>query len=57
MDDTIIGTHRKEELQALFQHLNSIHPNSKFMTEAEKNNTLPFLGVLVGRRPEVHWDT
>jgi hypothetical protein len=53
VDDTfVVWTHGQEELHRFLQHLNTIHSNIKFTMEVEKNNTLPFLDVLVTRRPD-----
>jgi hypothetical protein len=42
----------EEELHEFLDHLNNIHPNIKFTMEVEKNPSLPFLDVLVSRRPD-----
>jgi hypothetical protein len=53
VDDTfVVWTHGKEELRCFLQQLNSMHPNMKFTMEVEHNITLPFLDVLVSRRPD-----
>jgi hypothetical protein len=53
MDDTfVVWPHREEELCKFLDHLNSIHHNIKFTMEVEKNQSLPFLDVLVSRRPD-----
>jgi hypothetical protein len=53
VDDTfVVCPHGEEELHNFLIHLNNIHPNIKFMMEVEKNQSLPFLDVLVSRRPD-----
>jgi hypothetical protein len=53
VDDTfIVWPHGKNELHGFLQHLNNIHPNIKFTMAVEKNGSLPFLDVLVSRRPD-----
>ena len=32
-----------------FQHINSLHPKTKFTMETEQNSQLPFLGTLIQR--------
>jgi hypothetical protein len=53
VDDTfVVWPHGKTELHGFLQHLNNIHLNIKFTMEVEQNGCLPFLDVLVGRRPD-----
>jgi hypothetical protein len=53
VDDTfVVWPHGKEELQEFLKHLNNIHPNIKFTMEVEENRCLPFLNVLISRRPD-----
>jgi hypothetical protein len=53
MNDTfVVWPHGEEELHEFLDHLNSIHHNIKFTMEVEKNWSLPFLDVLVSRRPD-----
>jgi hypothetical protein len=53
VDDTfVVWPHGKDELQEFLRHLNSIHPNFTFTMEVEQNKVLPFLDVLVSRRPD-----
>jgi hypothetical protein len=53
VDDTfVIWPHGEEELRKFLDHLNSIHHNIKFTMEVEKKLSLPFLYVLVSRRPD-----
>jgi hypothetical protein len=53
VDDTFaVWPHGKDELQELLKHLNSIHPNITFTMKVEQNKVLPFLDVLVSRRPD-----
>jgi hypothetical protein len=51
-DMFVMWPHGKTELRGFLQHLNNIHPNIKFTMEVEQNGCLPFLDVLVGRRPD-----
>ncbi|XP_062837651.1 uncharacterized protein LOC134299269 [Anolis carolinensis] len=52
VDDTFtIWSHGEEELSKFLDHLNSIHPNIQFTMEKEKEGKLPFLDVLVIRKP------
>jgi DNA-binding transcriptional MerR regulator len=53
MDDTfVVWPHGEEEIREFLDHLNSIHHNIKFKMEVEQNWSLPFLEVLVSRRPD-----
>jgi hypothetical protein len=53
VDDTfVVWPHGKDELQEFLKHLNNIHPNIKFTIGMEQNKTLPFLDVMVSRRPD-----
>jgi hypothetical protein len=53
MDDTfVVWPHGEEELHDFLNHLNNIRPNIKFLMEVEQNQSLPFLDVLVSRRPD-----
>jgi hypothetical protein len=53
VDDTfVVWRHGKEELHDFLNHLNNIHPNIKFTMEVEQSQLLPFLDVLVSRRPD-----
>jgi hypothetical protein len=53
MDNTfVVWCHREEDLHDFLSHLNNIHPNIKFMMDVEQNQSLPFLNVLVSRRPD-----
>ncbi|XP_074026234.1 uncharacterized protein [Leptinotarsa decemlineata] len=48
VDDVfVICPHRSEDLHALLNHINSLHPDLKFTIEFEYNNSLPFLDVLI----------
>ena len=52
VDDTFVAwSHELEELDAFLSHLNSRHPNIQFTMENEKDGALPFLDVLVTRKP------
>jgi hypothetical protein len=50
-DRFTVWPHEKDELQEFLKHLNNIPPNIKFTKEVEQNKTLPFMDVLVSRRP------
>nr|XP_060615668.1 uncharacterized protein LOC132765391 [Anolis sagrei ordinatus] len=53
VDDTFtIWSHGEEELNRFLDHLNSIHPNIQFTMEKENEGRLPFLDVLVIRKPD-----
>nr|XP_060617816.1 uncharacterized protein LOC132767173 [Anolis sagrei ordinatus] len=53
VDDTFtIWSHGEEELSRFLDHLNSIHPNIQFTMEKENEGRLPFLDVLVIRKPD-----
>jgi hypothetical protein len=53
VDDTfVVWPHVKNELHGFLRHLNNIHPNMKFTMEVEQNGSLPFLDVLMSRRPD-----
>jgi hypothetical protein len=51
VDDTFMAwTHGPARLQQFFDHINSVKPTIKFTMEAQTNNTLPFLDVMVMKR-------
>jgi hypothetical protein len=52
VDDTFVVWPHGKELYDFLQHLNNIHPNIKFTMEVEQDGSLPFLDVLVSRRPD-----
>ncbi|KAK7864163.1 hypothetical protein R5R35_004079 [Gryllus longicercus] len=53
VDDTfVIWPHGSENLQTFLAHLNSIHPRIRFTMETELHGQLPFLDVLISRRPD-----
>jgi hypothetical protein len=53
VDDTfVVWPHGEDELREFLDHLSSFHHNIKFTMEVEKNRSLPFLDVLVSRRPD-----
>nr|XP_060632240.1 uncharacterized protein LOC132775540 [Anolis sagrei ordinatus] len=53
VDDTFtIWSHGEGELNRFLDHLNSIHPNIQFTMEKENEGRLPFLDVLVIRKPD-----
>jgi hypothetical protein len=51
-DMFVLWSHGKDELERLLKHLNSIHQNIAFTMEVDQQGTLPFLDVLVKRRPD-----
>lgn len=53
VDDTfVVWRHGKEHLPAFLSFLNAQHPNIRFTMETEDNNQLPFLDVLVTKKPD-----
>ena len=50
VDDTFACFGSRDEALKFFQDLNGLHPSLGFTMEEEKNNSLPFLDVLVERR-------
>jgi hypothetical protein len=50
VDDTFVIVRNRDEMETLFQQLNSLHPNLRFTNEVEVDNKLPFLDVMVERR-------
>jgi hypothetical protein len=52
VDDTyVIWARELDELQKFHQHLNNIHTNIKLTMEIETKGSLPFLDVLVTKKP------
>jgi hypothetical protein len=51
-DTFVVWPHGEQELHDFLDHLNNIHPNIKSMMEVEQNQSLPFLDVLISRRPD-----
>nr|VZI29501.1 unnamed protein product [Spirometra erinaceieuropaei] len=56
VDDTFVII-KREMVQTFHNVLNSISPDIQFTMEAESNNELPFLDVLVHRNPNGHLKT
>ena len=52
VDDTFVLIKSKENLEAIYSFLNSMHPSIKFTYETEKRNNIAFLDVLVSRDRE-----
>ncbi|XP_018578567.1 uncharacterized protein LOC108916756 [Anoplophora glabripennis] len=53
VDDTfIIWPHGRNTVADFLDHINGIHPDIQFTMEVEKNAVLPFLDVLVERKPD-----
>ncbi|KAK4882178.1 hypothetical protein RN001_005497 [Aquatica leii] len=53
VDDTfIVWSHGHLELSKFLDHLNNQHLDIKFTMEIESNGSLPFLDVLVTRKPD-----
>ena len=50
--DDIFSITRKSNLHDFFQHINSLHPNTKFTMETKQNSQLPFLNTLVQRNSD-----
>ena len=54
VDDTFtIWSHGEEKLEEFLNHLNSIHRNIQFTMEKEIEGQLPFLDVMVLRKPDL----
>ena len=47
--DDVFSVIRKSNLHDFFQHINSLHPKTKFTMETEENSQLPFLDTLIQR--------
>ena len=47
--DDVFSIIRKSNLHDFFQHINSLHPKTKFTKETEENSQLPFLDTLIQR--------
>ena len=47
--DDVFSIIRKSNLHDFFQHINSLHPKTKFTLETEENSQLPFLDTLIQR--------
>ena len=45
--DDVFSIIRKSNLHHLLQHINSLHPKTKFTMEIEQNSQLPFLDTLI----------
>ena len=43
---------RRCNLQQFFQHINSLHPKTRFIMEKEENSTIPFLNALIQRNQD-----
>ncbi|BHF65157.1 hypothetical protein SprV_0200816600 [Sparganum proliferum] len=56
VDDTFVII-KREMVQTFHNVLNSVSPDIQFTMEAESNNELPFLDVLVHRNPNGHLKT
>ncbi|BHF84196.1 hypothetical protein SprV_0902734600 [Sparganum proliferum] len=56
VDDTFVII-KREMVQTFHNVLNSVSPDIQFTMEAENNNELPFLDVLVHRNPNGHLKT
>ena len=52
MDDTFVLFENTNQAILFLNYINSFHPNIQFTMEHEQNNLLPFLDVLVERKPE-----
>jgi hypothetical protein len=51
-DAFVVWPHGKNELYYFLQPPNDVHPNIKFTVEVGQNGSLPFLDILVSRRPD-----
>ena len=47
--DDVFSIIRNSNLDDFFQHINSLHPKTKFTMETEQNSQLPFLDTLIQR--------
>ena len=47
--DDVFSIIRKSNLHDFFQHINSLHPKTKFTMETEENSQLPFPDTLIQR--------
>nr|VZI03467.1 unnamed protein product [Spirometra erinaceieuropaei] len=56
VDDTFVII-KRQKVQEFHDVLNSVFPDIQFTMEAEANNQLPFLDVLVHRKPNGHLKT
>ena len=57
VDDTnVLWPYGEQELNKFFEHLNSQSVDIKFTMEVEKNGSIPFLDVLVYKKPDGPWD-
>ena len=52
LDDILIFATDKEQIDCLFSHFNSQHPNISFTCEFEEDNRLPFLDVCIIRNAD-----
>jgi hypothetical protein len=53
VDDTfVIWPHGHPALNSFFNHLNRISPHIQFMMETQKDNSIPFLDVLISHLPD-----
>ena len=43
---------RRCNLEQFFQHINNLHPKTKFTMEKEENSTIPFLDILIQRNQD-----
>jgi hypothetical protein len=48
----VVWPHGREKLNDFLLLLNTIHPSIEFTMEIEKDRSLPFLDVLVTRKPD-----
>ena len=50
--DDVFSIIRNSSLHDFFQHINSLHPKTKFTMETEQNSLLPFLDTLIQRNSD-----
>ena len=50
--DDVFSIIRNSSLHDFFQHINSLHPKTKFTMETEQNSQLPFLDTLIQRNSD-----
>ena len=50
--DDVFSIIRKSNLHDFFQHINCLHPKTKFTMKTEENSQLPFLDTLIQRNSD-----
>ena len=52
VDDTFIIARSQDSINKFFDYVNTLHPQIKFTKEAESQNSLPFLDILICKQYE-----